>query len=117
MPARRRNVGLALPYAHGCKPALWVVSCGRASFISGAAGLCSLSLPLLLVVFPAAVLPHAHGTDIYLTALAMLLTLVYAAGLLFRPQRRMARMGVDSLVVLLLYTLGVAGLIAIATSG
>jgi len=63
------------------------------------------------------VLPHAHDTDIYLTALAMLLTLVYAAGLLFRPQRRLARMGVDSLVVLILYALGVAGLIAIATSG
>ena len=61
-----------------------------------------------------AVLPQAQDTDIYLTALAMLLTLVYAAGLLFRPHRRIARMGVDSLVVLVLYALGVAGLFAIA---
>ncbi|GAA3830493.1 hypothetical protein [Nocardioides panacisoli] len=63
-----------------------------------------------------AVLPQAHDTDIYLTALAILLTMVYAAGLLFRPERRVARMGVDSLVVLVLYALGVAGLVAIATS-
>jgi cation:H+ antiporter len=64
-----------------------------------------------------AVLPQAQDTDIYLTALAMLLTLVYAAGLLFRPRRRVARMGADSLVVLVLYAVGVAGLLAIATAG
>jgi cation:H+ antiporter len=64
-----------------------------------------------------AVLPFAHDTDIYLTALAMLLTLVYATGLVFRPARRIARMGTDSLVVLVLYALGVAGLIAIASTG
>jgi cation:H+ antiporter len=63
------------------------------------------------------VLPHAQATDIYLTALGMLLTLVYAAGLLFRPQRRIARMGIDSLVVLGLYAVGVAGLFAVAHSG
>ncbi len=61
-----------------------------------------------------AVLPQAQNTDIYLTALGILLTLVYAAGLLFRPQRRIAGMGIDSLVVLVLYAIGVAGLFAIA---
>jgi cation:H+ antiporter len=60
-----------------------------------------------------AVLPQAQASDIYLTALAILLTLVYAAGLLFRPQRRIAHMGVDSLAVFVLYALGVAGLFAI----
>ena len=60
------------------------------------------------------VLSAAQDTDIYLTALAMLLTVVYAAGLLFRPQRRIARMGIDSLAVLVLYVIGVAGLFAIA---
>ena len=50
-----------------------------------------------------AVLPQAHDTDIYLTAVAIVLTLVYMAGLLFRPGRRIARMGVDSLAVLVLY--------------
>jgi len=44
------------------------------------------------------------------------LTLVYAAGLLFRPQARIARMGADSLVVLVLYLLGIGGLFAIATA-
>jgi cation:H+ antiporter len=61
-----------------------------------------------------AVLPQAQSTDIYLTALAVLLTLVYMAGLVFRPGRRIARMGVDSLVVLVLYAVGVVGLVAIA---
>ena len=61
-----------------------------------------------------AVLPQAQDTDIYLTALAVLLTLVYMAGLVFRPARRIARMGVDSLVVLVLYAVGVVGLIAVA---
>jgi cation:H+ antiporter len=65
----------------------------------------------------AAVLPQAQDTDIYLTAVAILLTLVYMAGLIFRPGRRIARMGVDSLAVLLLYALGVVGLVAIAGSG
>jgi cation:H+ antiporter len=64
-----------------------------------------------------AVLPQAQNTDIYLTSLAILLTLVYAAGLLFRPQRRTVRMGVDSLVVLILYAIGVAGLFAVANAG
>jgi cation:H+ antiporter len=63
-----------------------------------------------------AILPQAQDTDIYLTALGMLLTLVYAAGLLFRPQRRRAHMGVDSRVVLALYVLGVAGLFAVASA-
>jgi cation:H+ antiporter len=77
-------------------------------------------LPVLFVaatlISGKAVLPHAHDTDIYLTALAMVLTLVYATGLLFRPSRRVARMGVDSVVVLVLYAIGVAGLFAIAAS-
>jgi cation:H+ antiporter len=60
-----------------------------------------------------AVLPDAQRTDIYLTGVAMLLTLVYAAGLVLRPTRRRARLGVDSIVVLALYTLAVAGLFAI----
>jgi Ca2+/H+ antiporter len=40
-----------------------------------------------------AVLPAAQRTDIYLTALGIVLTLIYAAGLLFRPRRRIARGG------------------------
>ncbi|RLV50912.1 sodium:calcium antiporter [Nocardioides mangrovicus] len=75
-----------------------------------------LFLPATLISGQA-VLPQANRTDIYLTAVAILLTLVYATGLLFRPRKRIARMGTDSLVVLILYALGVAGLIAISTTG
>jgi cation:H+ antiporter len=64
-----------------------------------------------------AVLPQAHNTDIYLTALAIVLTLAYTTGLIFRPSTRIARMGLDSLVVLVLYVIGLGGLVAIATSG
>lgn len=76
-------------------------------------------LPLLFLlatlVSGRSVLPQAGAVDIYLTGLGMLLTLVYAAGLLFRPQHRRARLGLDSWVVLVLYVVGVAGLFAIAS--
>jgi cation:H+ antiporter len=35
----------------------------------------------------------------------------YMAGLLFRPGREFARLGLDSIVVLALYVVGVAGLL------
>jgi cation:H+ antiporter len=60
-----------------------------------------------------AVLPKATKPDMYLTGLGMLLTAVYIYGLIFRPRRQIARMGIDSLVVLVLYVLGIAGLFAI----
>jgi cation:H+ antiporter len=60
-----------------------------------------------------AVLPQAQASDIYLTALGALLTVVYMAGLIFRPQRQILRMGVDSLVVLALYAVGIVGLVAL----
>jgi cation:H+ antiporter len=37
---------------------------------------------------------------------------VYLYGLIFRPSRQILRMGVDSVVVLVLYGIGVAGLLA-----
>jgi cation:H+ antiporter len=62
-----------------------------------------------------AVLPQAQATDVYLTGLGILLTVVYAVGLVLRPRHRIARLGADSFVVLLLYLLGIGGLFAIAT--
>jgi cation:H+ antiporter len=62
-----------------------------------------------------AVLPRAHNTDIYLTALGGLLTVVYMVGLVFRPQRQWLRMGPDSIVVLVLYVIGITGLALIST--
>jgi cation:H+ antiporter len=64
-----------------------------------------------------AVLPQAQATDIYLTGLGILLTAVYLWGLIFRPRRRILGMGLDSLAVLILYVVGVAGLIAVALGG
>ncbi|SDQ92490.1 cation:H+ antiporter [Curtobacterium sp. UNCCL20] len=74
-------------------------------------------LPVLFLVATLisgkAILPQANASDVYLTAIAALLTLVYAVGLVFRPKTRIAGMGVDSFVVVLLYLAGVAGLVAI----
>ncbi|MGO4691619.1 sodium:calcium antiporter [Glaciibacter sp. 2TAF33] len=68
---------------------------------------------LATVISGKAVLPQANASDILLTALAALLTIVYAAGLVFRPPKSIAGIGVDSLVVAVLYLLGVGGLVAI----
>ena len=59
------------------------------------------------------VLPQAHKSDIYLTGLGMLLTSIYIVGLIFRPKRQIARMGVDSLTVLVVYVVGIIGLFTI----
>jgi cation:H+ antiporter len=59
-------------------------------------------------------LPQAHNTDIYLTGLGGVLTSVYIYGLIFRRRLRVLRMGVDSLIVLVLYVIGIVGLIAVA---
>jgi cation:H+ antiporter len=61
-----------------------------------------------------AVLPQAQDTDIYLTALGIVLTVVYGWGLITRPQRQVLRMGTDSLAVLVLYAVGIAGLAAVS---
>ncbi|MFH1331353.1 MAG: sodium:calcium antiporter [Actinomycetota bacterium] len=63
-----------------------------------------------------AVVTQAGATDIYLAGLGALLTVVYMFGIVFRPSRTIARMGLDSAVVLLLYLVGIAGLVAMATS-
>ena len=60
-----------------------------------------------------AVLPQAQSTDIYLTGLGALLTTVYVVGLIFRPQRQLWVMGADSWAVVILYALGIVGLIGI----
>jgi cation:H+ antiporter len=57
-----------------------------------------------------AVLPRAHNTDIYLTALGAVLTVIYMIGLVFRPQRQWLRMGPDSIAVLIFYVIGITGL-------
>ena len=48
-----------------------------------------------------------------LTALGALLTIIYMAGLVFRPARQHARLGLDSIAVLAAYLVGVVGLAAL----
>lgn len=69
-----------------------------------------LLLLLATVISGKAILPNAHNSDLYLTALGALLTIIYMAGLLFRPAREHARLGVDSIAVLAVYLVGVVGL-------
>jgi len=69
---------------------------------------------LATVLSGQAVLPAAHKSDIYLTSLGILLTMVYLWGLIFRPAREYLRLGLDSILVLILYAIGIAGLVAVA---
>jgi cation:H+ antiporter len=62
------------------------------------------------VVAGAAVLPTAGTLNGWLAALGIALTAVYAIGVVVRPQRCIARLGPDSILALLLFGLGVAGL-------
>ena len=75
-------------------------------------------LPVLFIVATIlsgkSVLPQAHKTDIYLTALAVLLTIIYIFGLIFRPRKQLLWMGVDSFLVILVYLIGLLGLFAIS---
>jgi len=77
-------------------------------------------LPVLFLVASLlsgqAVVPQAQVTDIYLTGLGALLSVVYMFGIVFRPSRTIAHVGLDSALVISLYLLGMAGLVAIGTS-
>lgn len=61
-------------------------------------------------------LPQAQNTDIYLASLGVLLTSIYIYGLIFRPKRQYFCLGIDSIVVLLLYIVGIIGLFTIVHS-
>ena len=63
-----------------------------------------------------AVLPQAQDTDIYLTALGILLTTIYITGLIFRPRKQVLWMGLDSATVTVAYALGIVGLFVVARS-
>lgn len=60
------------------------------------------------------VLPQAQNTDIYLASLGALLTAVFIYGLIFRPKRQFLCLGIDSIVVLVVYILGIVGLFTIS---
>lgn len=76
-------------------------------------------LPVLFlvasVIAKKSALPEAQPADIYLTGVAILLTLIYCIGLIFRSKKQCLRMGMDSLAVFLIYLLSIAGLFFIAS--
>lgn len=57
------------------------------------------------------ILTDAHHADIYLTALSIILCLVFLSGMILQPQRRAWRLGPDSWCMLIIYALGMAGLV------
>jgi cation:H+ antiporter len=75
-------------------------------------------LPVLFLVATLisgeAVLPQAKSSDVYLTALGVLLTVVYIWSIVFRPKRQWGRLGPDSILVLVLYVAAIAALPAVA---
>jgi cation:H+ antiporter len=64
-----------------------------------------------------AVLGQAGTLEVYLTGLGLVLTTIYLWGLLFRSDRQYLRLGADSIAVLVVYVLGILGLVALAHFG
>lgn len=59
------------------------------------------------------VLPSAAGTDLWLAALGVVVSAIYAVGVILRPQRDRWGMGLDSRLVIAIYVVGIIGLIAV----
>ncbi len=59
-------------------------------------------------------LSAAQPTDLYLTALGVVLTVIFVVGLIFRSRRKVVGIGGDSLAVVVVYAVGLIGLIAIS---
>lgn len=57
------------------------------------------------------ILPQLKFTDIYLSYVGIILTLVYVVGMRFHLRKQILRMGYDSLIVLLLYIISIIILI------
>lgn len=60
-----------------------------------------------------AVLPAAGHLNSWLAALGIAMTVVYAGGVIVRSPRRLARLGVDSLLVAVVFAVGMAGLVSL----
>jgi cation:H+ antiporter len=72
-------------------------------------------LPVLFLVASLisgeAILPNLKPSDIYLTTLGIILTGVYMAGMVIHSKKQIFRMGVDSFLVVIIYLLGLMGLL------
>lgn len=81
------------------------------SDILGGNALRPVLLVLATLLAGEAVMPLASTATRYVTALGLAMTAVLAAGLLLRPRRKRLGMGPDSWALLLLYGLGMVGLL------
>ncbi len=61
-----------------------------------------------------AILPEAGRQNSWLAMLGIGLTTIYAIGIIFRPKRCYLWLGVDSLLVIVLFAFGIAGLVTIS---
>lgn len=52
-------------------------------------------------------LPDAGHSDIYLTALSIILTCIYLIGILLKPKKRILGMGIDSWFAFIIYIIGI----------
>jgi cation:H+ antiporter len=66
------------------------------------------------LVAGAPVLPAAGDLNSWLAAVGIALTAVYAVGVIARPQRCRARLGPDSILAVVLFALGIAGLFVVS---
>ena len=60
------------------------------------------------------VLPYAGDLNAWLAGLGIILTVVYAWGVIVRHESCIARLGRDSIVVIAVFALGIAGLVAVS---
>ena len=60
-----------------------------------------------------AVLPQAGRQNSWLAILGIGLTAVYAIGIVFRPRRCYLRLGADSILAIVIFALGIAGLVSV----
>jgi cation:H+ antiporter len=59
------------------------------------------------------VLPAEGKANAWIGCVGLLMTAVFVSGIVLRPQRRRLRLGLDSWVALLIYALGVWGLLVV----
>ncbi len=57
------------------------------------------------------ILPNLKPSDIYLTVLGIILTGIYMIGMVLHSKKQILRMGVDSFIVVIVYLLGLWGLL------
>jgi cation:H+ antiporter len=57
------------------------------------------------------ILPNLKPSDIYLTVLGIMLTGIYMVGMVLHSKKQILRMGVDSIIVVIVYLLGLWGLL------